>query len=175
MCIRDSFGTTLTNYASGPVETKISTSVNFYAEPRVTTTTYEHNTAKWVLGLPKTVRQNNLLLAINSYDSLGRLTGSNRFGETTSYTYHTSANYRGRPFKITDNLGRRTELRNWKRGTPQNIIRPDGTLIRQFVDDNGWLERSVDAKNYTTLYSRCLLYTSPSPRDATLSRMPSSA
>ena len=27
----------------------------------------------------------------------------------------------------------------------------------------------------TTLYSTCLLYTSPSPRDATLSRMPSSA
>ena len=27
----------------------------------------------------------------------------------------------------------------------------------------------------TVLYSGCLLYTSPSPRDATLSRMPSSA
>ena len=28
---------------------------------------------------------------------------------------------------------------------------------------------------HATLYSHCLLYTSPSPRDATLSRMPSSA
>ena len=28
---------------------------------------------------------------------------------------------------------------------------------------------------YYTLYNTCLLYTSPSPRDATLSRMPSSA
>ena len=149
------FTTTSSQYSYGnPVKTSVSTDVGFYAEPRETVTTYEHNTAKWVLGLPKTVRQNNLLLATNSYDSLGRLTSSNRFGETTSYTYHTNANYRGRPFKVTDNLGRKTELRNWKRGTPQNIIRPDGTLIRQFVDDNGWLERTIDAKNYTTLYSR---------------------
>ena len=28
---------------------------------------------------------------------------------------------------------------------------------------------------FSTLYADCLLYTSPSPRDATLSRMPSSA
>ena len=32
-----------------------------------------------------------------------------------------------------------------------------------------------DSKRVVTVYSACLLYTSPSPRDATLSRMPSSA
>ena len=32
-----------------------------------------------------------------------------------------------------------------------------------------------DIKNETALLEDCLLYTSPSPRDATLSRMPSSA
>ena len=31
------------------------------------------------------------------------------------------------------------------------------------------------ALNFTAQYITCLLYTSPSPRDATLSRMPSSA
>ena len=39
-------------------------------------------------------------------------------------------------------------------------------------------ERDADGKLTPTegkLYYRCLLYTSPSPRDATLSRMPSSA
>ena len=34
---------------------------------------------------------------------------------------------------------------------------------------------TIDVVNYEGKYSGCLLYTSPSPRDATLSRMPSSA
>ena len=33
----------------------------------------------------------------------------------------------------------------------------------------------MDRQNGRWIYYRCLLYTSPSPRDATLSRMPSSA
>ena len=33
----------------------------------------------------------------------------------------------------------------------------------------------LEQKTHTYLYEDCLLYTSPSPRDATLSRMPSSA
>ena len=36
-----------------------------------------------------------------------------------------------------------------------------------------WEERGIDKLLY--LYSDCLLYTSPSPRDRTRSRMPSSA
>ena len=35
--------------------------------------------------------------------------------------------------------------------------------------------RDPDAPHRIFLYETCLLYTSPSPRDATLSRMPSSA
>ena len=35
--------------------------------------------------------------------------------------------------------------------------------------------RSVLANGRPVVYPGCLLYTSPSPRDATLSRMPSSA
>ena len=34
---------------------------------------------------------------------------------------------------------------------------------------------SLDEKGIAVLYSNCLLYTSPSPRDRTRSRMPSSA
>ena len=33
----------------------------------------------------------------------------------------------------------------------------------------------LDEQDYCALHELCLLYTSPSPRDATLSRMPSSA
>ena len=32
-----------------------------------------------------------------------------------------------------------------------------------------------DGRRYLDCYNNCLLYTSPSPRDATVSRMPSSA
>ena len=36
-------------------------------------------------------------------------------------------------------------------------------------------ERMMKSKAYIRIFITCLLYTSPSPRDATLSRMPSSA
>ena len=48
----------------------------------------------------------------------------------------------------------------------------------KWLKDNGYFEEakecSLQAKNYDQSRD-CLLYTSPSPRDATLSRMPSSA
>ena len=40
---------------------------------------------------------------------------------------------------------------------------------------NGYADVLVQAALVVALDGRCLLYTSPSPRDATLSRMPSSA
>ena len=40
---------------------------------------------------------------------------------------------------------------------------------------NGWLLRIYNDRGIAALWAICLLYTSPSPRDATLSRMPSSA
>ena len=44
-------------------------------------------------------------------------------------------------------------------------------LIQKFGDHIQFYPRAVSTKDG----SSCLLYTSPSPRDATLSRMPSSA
>ena len=44
--------------------------------------------------------------------------------------------------------------------------------------ESGWDFSSrwfKDVQNLSTIHTTCLLYTSPSPRDATLSRMPSSA
>ena len=43
--------------------------------------------------------------------------------------------------------------------------------LQAFIDQ----EYSIDRQPYELDESTCLLYTSPSPRDATLSRMPSSA
>ena len=43
------------------------------------------------------------------------------------------------------------------------------------VDDQGWNGTSVQMSDGDPLSKSCLLYTSPSPRDGTKSRMPSSA
>ena len=52
-----------------------------------------------------------------------------------------------------------------------------GSILTPIYQSTTFVQKSVDeylSKGYS--YSRsCLLYTSPSPRDATLSRMPSSA
>ena len=47
----------------------------------------------------------------------------------------------------------------------------DGYFPDWIVDDVG----EYLATDFPFFYNNCLLYTSPSPRDATLSRMPSSA
>ena len=52
---------------------------------------------------------------------------------------------------------------------PMNDIDNNMDAINHDADDNA----SVEEEEYFTY--TCLLYTSPSPRDATLSRMPSSA
>ena len=50
----------------------------------------------------------------------------------------------------------------------------DGYAFAICRPENGGGETLID-ENKGTLYLFCLLYTSPSPRDATLARMPSSA
>ena len=58
----------------------------------------------------------------------------------------------------------------------RDSIKRDGLSIHDFVKQLAgyWRERSSLGDN-PGRYAPCLLYTSPSPRDATLSRMPSSA
>ena len=52
-------------------------------------------------------------------------------------------------------------------------VRADGN--DQYVEVKGDFSYFVEDPYVTESISSCLLYTSPSPRDATLSRMPSSA
>ena len=70
-----------------------------------------------------------------------------------------SENLRGKPYDLTDEeIGRRvTEA--WERGGTEVCMQ--GGIHPEYTGD--------------TYLNICLLYTSPSPRDATLSRMPSSA
>ena len=54
----------------------------------------------------------------------------------------------------------------------------DGVIAPGDVDERSIIEvKPDDVRGYTQchFFAGCLLYTSPSPRDATLSRMPSSA
>ena len=56
-------------------------------------------------------------------------------------------------------------------GTPQGAsFEPDALVGRVCTDS-----RQLQADDFFVPLVGCLLYTSPSPRDATLSRMPSSA
>ena len=49
----------------------------------------------------------------------------------------------------------------------------DTNESKKIISRNKFLEYKKN--NFTLMHNNCLLYTSPSPRDATLSRMPSSA
>ena len=57
------------------------------------------------------------------------------------------------------------KLKDYKSG---KINHPQMSLIAQMLSDE-------DIENVSEWYSSCLLYTSPSPRDLSTSRMPSSA
>ena len=62
--------------------------------------------------------------------------------------------------------------------TPTEIIDQSGSRLHRLQGDAGRLEVRYEALidgHVAQRSTSCLLYTSPSPRDATLSRMPSSA
>ena len=48
-------------------------------------------------------------------------------------------------------------------------------LVEDLAGDNNHYSVTIESSKFNGLSRICLLYTSPSPRDATLSRMPSSA
>ena len=58
------------------------------------------------------------------------------------------------------------------------IIRVQGkSMVDVGINDGDLLvvDKSLKPKNFSIVIANCLLYTSPSPRDGLLSRMPSSA
>ena len=64
-------------------------------------------------------------------------------------------------------------LRNYRTGESGNSFKIDFAIILMF--SVLFLLLRGDGNAMTTLFYACLLYTSPSPRDRTRSRMPSSA
>ncbi len=134
-----------------PIQTKSYSNVS--TSPRITDTTYEHNRAKWILGLPKRVVQNGREMATYTYDSLGRKTAQTRYGKPyATFGYHGAAAYKGALYWVKDAIGRQTFALQYKNGTPQQIKRPDGLSEYQWVDNNGWLTSQKDALGRTTRY-----------------------
>ena len=61
------------------------------------------------------------------------------------------------------------------RGHKGQKSRSGGSIARGFEGGQMPLQQRVPKFGFSSRVNNCLLYTSPSPRDATLSRMPSSA
>ena len=62
-----------------------------------------------------------------------------------------------------------------KKGTNDKLVEDDSDGARVFCDGNMPSFNPIDYNPEELKYEHCLLYTSPSPRDRTRSRMPSSA
>ena len=87
-------------------------------------------------------------------------------------------NFRWGPAEVATMTSTETELADV-------FGKPDGTNFESFLTAANFLAygnklfvvraASANGRNATVLQSGCLLYTSPSPRDGLLSRMPSSA
>ena len=67
-----------------------------------------------------------------------------------SIGYHTTGSQAGRVAHVTDALGNRTDLLNYKRGLPQQLTRPDNVSLYRTVDDNGWIVSGTTANGHTT-------------------------
>jgi RHS repeat-associated protein len=66
-----------------------------------------------------------------------------------TYTYSTVAGEQGAVATFKDGHNHQWTLTNWKRGKPQTVTRPIGTISRA-VDDNGWVTSETDARGYVT-------------------------
>ncbi|WP_291061455.1 hypothetical protein, partial [Hyphomonas sp.] len=135
--------------------TSVSASTSTSTSPRTTVTAYEHNKTKWVLGLPVSTTINGRLTDEFGYDTLGRRIWANQFGtRIADYSYHTAAGYIGALHWVEDALDRRVYALNWKRGTPQQVTRADGTSVYQTVDDNGWIQSITGGRGFVTAYTQ---------------------
>ena len=83
---------------------------------------------------------------------------------------------------ITQAHLRPSTLSVWKLGRRSTLIHSWSKNLDELIDKNRQVRQNSFCVDYifsntmsTVTVEDCLLYTSPSPRDATLSRMPSSA
>lgn len=145
-------GSSSYSYANPVTETVKS---NVSTTARSTVTTYSHNKSKWILGLPTKQTVNGRVVQENTFNSVGLKTSEKRNGALfATYGYHGDGNFA----YARDPEGRRTSATSYKRGTPQVVIRADGTsvkqTIKQYVDNFGRISIIDDGNGNRTRYYR---------------------
>ncbi|MEE4244656.1 MAG: hypothetical protein V2I33_04550, partial [Kangiellaceae bacterium] len=131
--------------------TQISRSSSVSAGSRSSVYTYDHLTSnKWILGLMRTESWNGTQINDYRYDSLGRMNRHYSIGGRlrAELTYNSD----GTVNTVTNALGHQTTARDWYRGVPQTIERPDGLVMTQTVDANGWTTNITDFEGECTRY-----------------------
>jgi len=130
---------------------------NVSKSPRITDTTYEHNTSKWVLGLPKTVTQNGRLISTYNYYPDGNLNEHWKYGKrVAAYNYFPSGIAAGKMSSMWDGLNRQTVVSAWHRGKPTSVTQgygsPDAISWSQTIHNNGWITSQTDPMGRTDSY-----------------------
>ncbi len=140
------------NYSFGaPIQTVKGSSLG---GTRTEVLTYQHLKPKWVLKRLATSTMNGRLYDSYTYDANGRVTQHAKFGTPfNTFTYHTTTGFIGALATVTNALSQTSQFNNWKRGVPQQIVRPDTTTISRVVNDSGWVTSQTDAKSNTTGFS----------------------
>ncbi|EWH09227.1 YD repeat-containing protein [Catenovulum agarivorans DS-2] len=139
---------------------------NQQADERISEIEYQNDLDSYKLLLPKSTKLNGTLINEWEYFDNGSLKIHKQFGSIVSqYTYHQNdqlcpsstciGNLKTvtKPVDINNGAYRTTYFNDFKRGTPQSIIRPDSEELQYSVDDNGWLISQRNAKTYVTSYA----------------------
>jgi|GEM_PF-697100 len=147
---------TSATYSFG-LPTKVVRSTSLTTDERVIDNTYiTPDDSLWVVGLVNTVKRNTKLFDDYDYNSLGQVIAHKRFGTPwRTFEYHTVSGptkQKGMLSVVKDHLTpvRRTELKDYHRGIPTELERPDGVSLMRTVDDNGWVTSGTDAKGKIT-------------------------
>ena len=123
--------------------------------PRVTTFEYENQKDIWVIGLLSKASIDGKEVARFEFNDHGQLYQAYRYGQLNAkygyYPYDGTSDSGALEWQ-EDALARKTTVKNWKRGTWQQLTRPDGRSQYQTIDDNGWVENYRDFKGQLTAY-----------------------
>lgn len=116
-------------------------------------THYQDDIEHWILGQPVAVVINGVTAESRQFDR-GRLLQLSVFGRIVQQLEYgidgTLSVYR-------DGNGSATLLGEWKRGIPQRITFPDGTVQSAHVDDSGRINSVTDQNGFVTAYTHDLM------------------
>ena len=142
--------TTHYQYGAYNAPTRIERSSTLQSGARVTETTYQHDTAKWILDLPTSVRHAGRLFDTYQYDAKGQPVSHNRFGAAhLTMSYHPF----GRVQRVTDALSRTVRFEDYYRGIARRLVRPDNKTLLRTVDVFGRVTSATDANGNRTSYA----------------------